>query len=47
VSIFESSPLQRALRDVHVAMRHAMVVRKMLEPIGRLTFGLDTDVATF
>ena len=42
-SIAESSPLQRAFRDVHVATQHAMVAPRTLELVGRMRLGLDTD----
>ncbi len=44
-AVYESSPLQRVFRDVHVATQHAMVAPRTLEVIGRHTFGLDTDLA--
>ena len=44
-SVYETSPLQRVFRDVHVATQHGMVADRMLEPIGRLRFGLDTDTS--
>ena len=44
-SIWETSPLQRCFRDVHVATQHGMVAPRTLEPLGRLAFGLDTDTS--
>jgi indole-3-acetate monooxygenase len=44
-SIHESSPLQRVFRDVHVVTQHGMVAERMYEPLGRMAFGLDTDVS--
>ncbi len=42
-SIWDTSPLQRCFRDVHVATQHGMVAPRTLEPLGRLAFGLETD----
>ncbi len=42
-AIYESSPLQRVFRDVHVATQHAMVAPRTLELAGRLRLGLPTD----
>ena len=39
-SIYDSSPLQRRLRDVHVATQHMMVAPMTLELTGRLLLGL-------
>ncbi|MFT5443967.1 MAG: alkylation response protein AidB-like acyl-CoA dehydrogenase [Myxococcota bacterium] len=46
-AIFQSSPLQRVFRDVHVAITHGMITGKTLEPLGRLKFGLPTSTALF
>lgn len=46
-AIFESSPLQRVFRDAHVAISHGMIVPRTLEPLGRLSFGLETNTALF
>ena len=45
-AVFSTSPLQRYFRDIHVANSHIMVAPAILHPIGRLFFGLDTDVST-
>jgi alkylation response protein AidB-like acyl-CoA dehydrogenase len=45
--VYRSSPLQRIFRDVHVATQHAMVAPRMLEPLGRMLFGLPTSAAQF
>lgn len=45
-SVYETSPLQRVFRDAHVATQHAMVAPRMLEVLGRMTFGLPTDTRT-
>jgi len=44
-SLYESSPLQRRFRDVHVAGAHALVAPATDELTGRLLLGLDTDVS--
>jgi alkylation response protein AidB-like acyl-CoA dehydrogenase len=43
-SIYDSSPLQRRLRDVHVATQHMMVAPPTWELGGRLLLGLPSDV---
>jgi alkylation response protein AidB-like acyl-CoA dehydrogenase len=43
-SIYDSSPLQRRFRDVHVATQHVMVAPATWELAGRLLLGLPTDV---
>lgn len=42
-SIYDSSPLQRRFRDVHVATQHMMVAPATWELTGRLLLGLPTD----
>ncbi len=44
-AVFESSPLQRCLRDVHVATQHMMVSESVYELTGRLLLGLPTNVS--
>jgi indole-3-acetate monooxygenase len=44
-AIFAASPLQRCLRDVHVATQHMMVGESTFELTGRLLLGQPTDVA--
>jgi indole-3-acetate monooxygenase len=44
-SIFETSALQRCLRDVHVATQHIMVAPRLYETMGKHLFGLDIDAA--
>ncbi len=46
-AVYETSPLQRVFRDVHVATQHAMVAPRTQEIVGRHTFGLPTDLAQF
>jgi alkylation response protein AidB-like acyl-CoA dehydrogenase len=45
-AVYESSPLQRQLRDVHVATQHIMVSTNTLETIGQLLFGIEANVGT-
>ena len=42
-SLFESSPLQRCLRDVNVITQHVMVGRRLREPLGKAMLGGDVD----
>jgi alkylation response protein AidB-like acyl-CoA dehydrogenase len=44
-AIYDSSPLQRRFRDVHVATQHMMVAPSTWELAGRLLLGLPTDTA--
>ncbi len=44
-SIYDSSPLQRRLRDVHVVTQHMMVAPGSWELSGRLLLGLASDVS--
>jgi alkylation response protein AidB-like acyl-CoA dehydrogenase len=46
-SVHESSPLQRCMRDAHVATQHLMVSTRMYETIGRLLFGHEVDTTMF
>ena len=43
-AVYETSPLQRVFRDVHVATQHAMVAPRTMEVVGRARFGLPTDL---
>lgn len=45
-SVFESSPLQRCLRDVHVATQHLMVSPRLEETLGKIFFGVEIDAST-
>jgi alkylation response protein AidB-like acyl-CoA dehydrogenase len=45
-SVFESSPLQRCLRDAHVATQHLMVSPRLYETLGRRFFGIDIDASS-
>jgi alkylation response protein AidB-like acyl-CoA dehydrogenase len=44
-AVFADSPLQRCLRDVHVATQHMMVGESSWELSGRVKLGLPTNVA--
>jgi alkylation response protein AidB-like acyl-CoA dehydrogenase len=44
-AVFAASPLQRALRDVHVATQHMMVNDATYELTGRLLLGVPTQVS--
>ncbi len=44
-SVFDTSPLQRYLRDVHVMTQHVMVGETTLKPVGRILLGLDADIS--
>lgn len=46
-AVYQSSPLQRIFRDAHVATQHAMTAPRMLEPLGRMRFGLPTSTSQF
>lgn len=46
-SVYQTSHLQRVFRDVHVATQHAMTAPRMMEPLGRMLFGLPTNTAQF
>ncbi len=45
-SVFETSPLQRCMRDAHVATQHLMVSPRLYETLGRMFFGIDVDTAS-
>jgi len=42
-SIYERSPMQRLLRDIHTASQHMMVGQPTWELTGRVLLGLETD----
>jgi indole-3-acetate monooxygenase len=44
-AVFAASPLQRCLRDVHVATQHMMVGESTFELAGRLLLGQPTDAS--
>jgi hypothetical protein len=45
-SVYEASPLQRCLRDAHVATQHLMVSPRLYETLGMMFFGQDIDSST-
>jgi alkylation response protein AidB-like acyl-CoA dehydrogenase len=45
-SVYDNSPLQRHLRDVHVASQHITVGSGTLETIGQLLLGVEANTAT-
>jgi alkylation response protein AidB-like acyl-CoA dehydrogenase len=46
-AVYDSSPLQRHLRDVHVASQHITVGSGTLETAGQLLLGVEANTATF
>jgi alkylation response protein AidB-like acyl-CoA dehydrogenase len=42
-AVYRSSPLQRCLRDIHVATQHAMVAPPTLELIGSVLLGVEAN----
>jgi len=44
-AVYETSPLERVLRDVNVASQHAMVAPRTYELVGRMALGQSTDIA--
>ena len=46
-SVYTSSRLERAFRDVHVATQHMVFAPVTYEPIGRVLFGLEPDLPIF
>ncbi len=44
-AVYQSSPLERLLRDVNVAGQHAMVAPRTYELVGRMALGQSTDIA--
>jgi indole-3-acetate monooxygenase len=47
VSLLESSPLQRALRDVHAVRQHMMVADRYRQDAGRVLLGLEPKESLF
>jgi indole-3-acetate monooxygenase len=45
-SVYDSSPIQRCLRDIQVATQHMMVSESTYEVCGRMFLGLPTNVST-
>jgi alkylation response protein AidB-like acyl-CoA dehydrogenase len=46
-AVFQTSVLQRCLRDAHVATQHIMVSPRMYETLGKMFLGADVDAAMF
>ena len=46
-AIYDTSPLQRVLRDGNVATQHAMIAPRLFEAVGMVRFGVDTDTRMF
>jgi alkylation response protein AidB-like acyl-CoA dehydrogenase len=46
-SVYKTNSLERVFRDAHVATQHIMVAERVLEPLGRMRFGLPTSTAQF
>lgn len=44
-SVYESSPLQRCLRDAHVATQHLMVSPRLEELLGKSLLGMEIDAS--
>ena len=44
-SVYNTSPLQRYFRDIHVATQHIMVGQDVYDLTGRLFLGVETDIA--
>lgn len=42
-AVYRSSPIERCFRDANVAAQHAMVAPRLMETIGRIRLGLETD----
>jgi alkylation response protein AidB-like acyl-CoA dehydrogenase len=47
VSLFDTSPLQRALRDVHAVRQHMMVADRYRQDVGRVLLGLEPQESFF
>ncbi len=45
-AVYRASPLQRCLRDIHVATQHAMVAPPTLEVIGSVLLGVEANTVT-
>jgi alkylation response protein AidB-like acyl-CoA dehydrogenase len=45
-SIYDTSPLQRAFRDVHTVTQHVMVHKTSMTLAGRVLLGLETETST-
>jgi alkylation response protein AidB-like acyl-CoA dehydrogenase len=47
VALFDASPLQRALRDVHAVRQHMMVADRYRQDVGRVLLGLEPRESLF
>lgn len=47
VALFDASPLQRALRDVHAVRQHMMVADRYRQDVGRVLLGLEPKESFF
>jgi alkylation response protein AidB-like acyl-CoA dehydrogenase len=47
VALFDASPLQRALRDVHAVRQHMMVADRYRQDVGRVLLGLEPQESLF
>jgi hypothetical protein len=47
IAIFESSPLERAVRDVHAMAKHIAMSPNIFSLYGRISLGLDPGNARF
>lgn len=45
-SVYSSSPLQRCLRDIHVATQHVMLSPRNLDTYAKVRLGLEADLST-
>jgi alkylation response protein AidB-like acyl-CoA dehydrogenase len=46
-SVYASSRLERAMRDIHVVMQHMAISAAVYEPVGRVLLGLDPATTSF
>jgi alkylation response protein AidB-like acyl-CoA dehydrogenase len=46
-SVYASSRLERAMRDVHVVTQHMAISAAVYEPVGRVLLGLDPATTSF
>jgi hypothetical protein len=47
IAIFESSPLERAVRDLHAVAKHIAMSPNIYTTAGRIAMGLDPGTARF
>ena len=47
VALFDASPLQRALRDIHAVRQHMMVADRYRQDVGRVLLGLEPQESLF